>query len=75
MRDEESRKAEICDDGGNDETMGENDETSEPFGRGAGGVKWEGARMTNDEIAWTNLFLGGPLQPVYSPKHECDSIH
>jgi len=27
----------------------ENDETSEPFGRGAGGERWKGARMTNDD--------------------------
>ena len=27
----------------------ENDEISEPFGRGAGGGRWKGARMTNDD--------------------------
>ena len=40
---------------------GENDETSEPDGRGAGGEKWKGARMTNDERSAYRM-IGGAIR-------------
>jgi hypothetical protein len=39
--------------------LGDNDETSEPHGVGAGGWSWKGARMTNDDSECARIVDAG----------------